>query len=171
MKRIHLLVAALLVTLGLSACSSKSDQTEANAKADSPSSKTAVKSEMVNFYTELGNTINAKDTDLNTYEKDIAKAGAKITPDEKLKASESAASVVAVLKAVQIPAALKDQKGDLESALKDYEASYQMKADELKKANPSLKAANALFAKGEEELGKAHKSLNLLAPSLDKQVN
>lgn len=123
-------------------------------KAENASApKTDVKKEMVTFYTELGHIINAKDANLNSYEADIAKATedpkVKIEPEEKTKASESAAAAVATLK---------DQKADLEAAVKDYTTSYQMKADELKKVTPSLDAADATFNHGEEKLGKVIKA-------------
>jgi ABC-type glycerol-3-phosphate transport system substrate-binding protein len=173
MKKLLVLLAALLMAIGLAACSSKENSEVKAEKSSVP--KTDVKKEMVKFYTELGKVINANDIDLNSYEADVEKAAQdpkiKIEPEEKIKASESAAAVVTALKDVQVPASLKDQKTDLEAALKDYIASYQMKADELKKDTPSLDKANASFKQGEEKLGKAHESINLLPSSLSGQVN
>lgn len=62
-------------------------------------------------------------------------------------------------------------KMNLEAALKDYAASYQAKADELKKDKPSFDATDATFAQGEQKLAAVFESAKLLAPSLDKQVN
>ncbi|MGE8081404.1 hypothetical protein [Peribacillus loiseleuriae] len=174
MKKFLVLLAMLLMISGLAACSSK-ENGETNAEKASSPEKTDLKKEMVKFYTELGNTINAKDVDLNRYEADVAKATedptVTIKPEEKTKASESATAVVDALKKVQVPAVLKDQKTDLEAALKDYIASYQMKADELKKDSPSLDEANATFKQGDEKLGKALESVKMLPASLDAQVN
>jgi ABC-type transporter Mla subunit MlaD len=55
--------------------------------------------------------------------------------------------------------------------LKDIADSYQAKADELKKASPSLDAANATFTKGVDELGKVFESVKLFKPDLGKGVN
>jgi hypothetical protein len=71
----------------------------------------------------------------------------------------------------QVPAELKDKKADLEAAIKDFAASYQTKADELKKDAPNLEAATASFTQAEEKLGKVFESEKLLPPSIDKQVN
>jgi hypothetical protein len=89
----------------------------------------------------------------------------------KTKASAASAAVATELNNIQIPAELKDQKSDLEAAVKDITASYQMKADELKKDTPSMDAANASFTKGQDELGKVFESVKLLKPDLSKQVN
>jgi hypothetical protein len=70
-----------------------------------------------------------------------------------------------------VPAALKAKKADLDSAIKEYAASYQTKADELKKDVPNLDAASASLTQAEEKLGKVFESEKLLPPSLDKQVN
>jgi len=187
MRKFMVLLAALLMVLGLAACSSKGNS-EVNTETASSPEKTDVKKEMVNFYMELGNIINAKNADLNSFEAyiekiinaknvdlnsveaDVANAIEKI-PEEKTKASESATAVVDALKKVQVPATLKDQKTDLDAAIKDYIASYQMKADELKKDSPSFDKANATFKQGEEKLGKAYESVKLSPPSLGKQVN
>lgn len=174
MRKFMILLAALLMTLGLAACSSKGNS-EANAEKTPSPEKTEVKKEMVKFYLELGNIVNAKNVDLKSYEADVAKAAedptVKLKPEEKIKASKSATAVADALKKVQVPAVLKDQKPDLEIALKDYKASYQMKADELKKDSPSLDKANAIFKQGDEMLGKVQVSVKLLPASLEKQVN
>lgn len=163
--------------MGLVACSSN-DGAKSNKKEESKETaapKVDTKKELVKFYVELGNKINAKDADLNVY---VAKATAENpkpedlpTPQEKAKASESAAAVAAELNSIQIPAGLKGQKTELEAALKDYAAAYQAKADEFKKDQPSLEAGEDIFAQAEEKLGKVYVSAKLLPPSLGKQVN
>ncbi|MGG3560215.1 hypothetical protein ABES03_00935 [Neobacillus rhizosphaerae] len=180
-KKLLLVVSAVAMAIGLAACSS-SDETKTTEKkevtkeAEAP--KVDVKKELVKFYMDLGKRINAKDGDLNAYVAKAAKAAAPDakpedapTAEEKAKASEAAAAVAADLNSVQVPDALKDQKADLEAAVKDYAASYQAKADELKKDAPSLDAADATFAQGEEKLKTVFESAKLMAPSLDKQVN
>ncbi len=161
------------MALGLVACSSNDkEQSEQN---EATVTKVDTKKELVKFYMDLGNKINAKDTDLNAYMAKATKEDAKPeelpTVEDQAKASESAAAVATELNNIQIPAELKDQKTDLEAALKDYAASYQMKADELKKETPVLDAGDDSFAQGEEKLGKVYESVKLLPPSLGKQVN
>jgi hypothetical protein len=94
-----------------------------------------------------------------------------IDKSDKVKASEAAAAVATELNNYQVPAELNDKKADLEAAIKDFAASYQTKADELKKDAPNLDAATASFTQGEEKLGKVFESEKLLPPSIDKQVN
>ncbi|WP_312472361.1 hypothetical protein [Neobacillus sp.] len=177
MKKLLVLLTAVSFVFGLTACSSNND-TKADKKEtpkETVAPKVDVKKELVRFYMDLGNKINAKDADLNAYVNKASKPDAKPeelpTADEKAKASESAAAVAAELTNTQFPAGLKDQKADLEAALKDYASSYQAMADELKKDTPNLDAANATFAQGEEKLGKAFEGAKLLPPTLGKQVN
>jgi hypothetical protein len=177
MKKILMVASALTVAIGLSACSSKDTAKTDNkeTKEVAASKETDVKKPLVKFYMDLGQKINDRDVDLNTYETKAAKAATdptvKITPEMKTKASAASAAVAAELNNIQIPAELKDQKSDLEAAVKDIAASYQMKADELKKDTPSMDAANASFTKGQDELGKVFESVKLLKPDLSKQVN
>ncbi|ETI67619.1 hypothetical protein [Neobacillus vireti] len=181
MRKLLLFLSALTMAIGLTACSSNDDaktdkkDTPKETAKETEAPKVDVKKELVRFYMELGNKINAKDADLNAYEKKASKEDAKPedlpTAEEKAAASESAAAVASELNAVQIPADLKDQQADLEAAVKEYAASYQAKADELKKDTPNLEAADATFAQAEEKLGKVFESAKLLPPSLGKQVN
>ncbi|MFK9094154.1 hypothetical protein [Bacillus salipaludis] len=177
MKKILLLLSALTLAIGLAACSSnddaKTEKKEEPKEAASP--KVDVKKELVKFYMDLGNKINAKDADLNAYVAKATKEDAKPeelpTAEDRAKASESAAAVDAELNSIQVPSELKDQKADLEAAVKDYAASYQAMADELKKDAPALDAADETFAQAEEKLGKVFETAKLLPPSLGKQVN
>lgn len=177
MKKILLLLSALTIAIGLAACSSNNNtKTDKKATKDTVVRKeTDVKKQLVRFYIELGKKINDKDVDLNSYEALVTKEAEdptiKIDAEQKTKASESAAAVAAELKNFQVSAELKNQKADLDAAIKDYASSYQAKADELKKASPSFDTAEATFTQGEEKLGKAFKSVKLLPPSLGKQVN
>lgn len=167
MKKVLLLASAATMAVGLAACSSNSaDSNKKSTDTAQTSSTTNVKKEMVKFYMGFTNEINAKDADLNAYE-----AADKPDAAMKQKASDSAAAVASYLKNVQIPATLKDQKAALETAIKDLADSYQAKADELKKAAPSLDAANQTFAKGDDELGNVFVGVKLFKPSLAKEVD
>jgi len=176
MKKFLIFVSAITMAIGLTACSSNDEaKTGKKETSEETASKVDVKKELVRFYMDLGNKINAKDADLNSY---VAKATKEdATPEElptaedRAKASESAASVAAELNTYQVPASLKDKKADLDAAIKDFAASYQAKADELKKETPNFDAATATFTQGEEKLGKVFESEKLLPPSVDKQVN
>ncbi len=165
------------MAIGLAACSANDESTNEKKETakETAAPKVDVKKELVKFYMEIGNKINAKDADLNSYMAKATKEDAAPeelpTAEEKAKASESAAAVAAELNSVQVPGTLKDQKSDLDAALKDYAASYQAKADELKKDTPSLTAGDDLFAQGEEKLGKVFESAKLFPPTLGKQVN
>ena len=173
LKKFILSLFALTMVIGLAACSANTEKKETSKETVAP--KADVKKELVKFYMAIGNKVNTIDVDLNSYMAKATKEDATPeelpTTDEKAKASESAAAVAAELNNIQVPAGLKDQKADLESALKDYTASYHAKADELKKDKPSLTAGDDLFAQGEEKLGKVFESAKLLAPTLGKQVN
>jgi len=178
MKKFLVLLSALTLAIGLAACSSNDkEKTEKKeeSKKEAAAPKVDVKKELVKFYSDLGNKINAKDAELNAYVAKATKEDAKPeelpTAEDRAKASESAASVASELNSIQVPAELKDQKADLEAAVKDYAASYQAKAEELKKEAPSLDASDEIFAQGEEKLGKAFEAAKLLPPSLGKQVN
>ncbi|PFO04251.1 hypothetical protein COJ85_12375 [Bacillus sp. AFS076308] len=177
MKKFLLSLSALTMAIGLAACSANDEEkTDKNdTTKEAAASKVDVKKELVKFYMEIGNKVNAKDADLNSYMAKATKEDAAPeelpTVEDKTKASESAASVAAELNSIQVPSELSDQKADLEAALKDYSASYQVKADELKKDKPSLTAGDDLFAQGEEKLGKVFEGAKLFPPTLGKQVN
>jgi hypothetical protein len=176
MKKFFVLLFALAMAIGLTACSSNNEsKTDKKEKKEEAAPKVDVKKELVKFYMDLGNKINAKDTDLNVYVAKATKEDAKPeelpTAEDRAKASEAAAAVATELNNYQVPAELKDKKADLDSAIKDYAASYQTKADELKKDVPNLDAASARLTQAEEKLGKVFESEKLLPPSLDKQVN
>ncbi|WP_051633665.1 hypothetical protein [Bacillus sp. UNC41MFS5] len=176
MKKFLLFVSAITMAIGLTACSSNDEaKTDKKETSEETASKVDVKKELVRFYMDLSNKINVKDADLNAY---VAKATKEdATPEElptaedRAKASESAASVADELNTYQVPASLKDKKADLDAAIKDFSASYQAKADELKKETPNFDAATATFTQGEEKLGKVFESEKLFPPSVDKQVN
>jgi hypothetical protein len=165
MKKLLILSCAITFAIGLSACSaSNNGGTEKKTKETATTTQTDLKKPLVRFYMDFTKRINAKDADLNAYE---------AAPDASLKAkaSDSAAAVANEINASQIPNELSKQKADLNIALKDIADSYQAKADELKKATPSLDAANATFTKGVDELGKVFESVKLLKPDLGKGVN
>ncbi|WP_142384807.1 hypothetical protein [Bacillus sp. M6-12] len=171
MKKFWLLASSITLALGLAACSDKEEskteeKTSGETAKEEPAKETNLKKPMVNFYSELTTAINGADADLNAYEHEE-----KPTPEMKTKASESAAAVAEAVKGVQIPEELKDQKADLEAALKDLSDSYQAKSQELTKPAPSLDAASATFTQGVDKLGATFESVELLKPDLGKQVN
>jgi hypothetical protein len=162
MKKLLVLAMAITFAIGLTACSGTNNG--GTKKKTTTTTQTDVKKPLVKFYMDLTKKINAKDADLNAYE-------AAPEASLKAKASDSAAAVASEIKATQIPKELSKQKADLNVALKDIADSYQAKADELKKASPSLDAANATFTKGVDELGKVFESVKLFKPDLGKEVN
>src|SRR3954454_3659764 len=114
MKKFLLSLSALTMAIGLAACSandeSKTDKKEKTK--ETAATKVDVKKELVKFYMELGNKVNAKDADLNSYMAKATKEDATPeelpTVEEKTKASESAAAVADELNNIQVPAGLKD---------------------------------------------------------------
>lgn len=166
MKKFIMFALMLALAFNLAACSSSNNSSSNKKdKKETASSAADLKKPLVKFYMNLSKVINAKDVDLNQYEK-----ADQPTPEMKNAASESAAAVVAELNKVSIPAQLDSKKSEIKTAMKDLTDSYQMKVDELKKDNPSLDAANAAFTKGEDELGQVFLSVKLLKPSLLKEV-
>jgi hypothetical protein len=179
MKKFLLSLAALTVVFALAACSgsdeSKTEEKDTKTTEEAEAPKADVKKELVKFYNELATKVNAKDAELNAY---VAKASQENpkpedlpTAEDRAKASESAAAVATELNNTQIPAELKDHQADLEAAVKEYAASYQAKADELKKDAPNFEAADTTFANAEEALGKVFQAEKLFPPSLGKQVD
>ncbi|NRD78321.1 hypothetical protein HPT25_13195 [Bacillus sp. BRMEA1] len=172
MKKVMISLSALALSLGLAACSNSNNaKTDKQETTQTASSNMNVKKELVKFYMDLGKTINEKDIDLNSYVNKASKPDTKPTAEDQVKASASAAAVADALNKFQVPADLKDQKADLVVVVKEFAASYQTKANELKKAAPNLNAANAAFAQADQKLGKIFENAKLLPPTLDKQVN
>ncbi|RSD25457.1 hypothetical protein [Mesobacillus subterraneus] len=168
MKKIWILLSAILLTISLTACSSDSKQESAPEKTETEeAAKPAVnpKSVMYKFYMNIVNTINASDAELNAYE-----GAEEPTAEEKAAASTSAAKVAEELKKLEVPEELKDQKADLEAAVQDLADSYNVKAEELKKDAPSFEAADEKFAQGEEKIGTAFESIEMKRPSLAKEL-
>ncbi|MDQ0413116.1 MULTISPECIES: hypothetical protein [Mesobacillus] len=166
MKKFWIFLAAIAFALGLAACSADKEVQPGNTateKAEKPAENP--KSTLFRFYMSIVNTINQADADLNAYE-----GAEEPTPDEKVAASTSAAAVESDLQGLEVPAELKDQKADLEAALKDLAESYNMKAEELKKDTPALDPANEKFAQAEEKIGAAFESVDMKKPSLAKEL-
>ncbi|WP_273128860.1 hypothetical protein [Bacillus weihaiensis] len=176
MKKRWLVLSALMLTLALTACSNegetegKEEETTATETTNSEDTEKATKSAMMQFYMTVSKTINEKDGDLNAYE---AAVGTEEPPTAEMKASAEAAAaeVVSDLDSVEIPEALADQKADLEAVVQELKDSYQAKADELKKEEPSLDAANETFTSADEKMGQAFESVGLNPSSLSTEVN
>ena len=168
MKKFWILLTALTFAIGLTACSAEKDAEPEKKETEEVAKEPAAnpKSVLYKFYRSLVNAINEADVDLNAYEGEE-----EPTPEMKNAASESAAAVATKVQSMEIPAGLEDQKADLEAALKDIAASYQAKADELKKDAPSMDAADASFTQGVEKLGAAFESIEMRVPDLAKEVN
>lgn len=164
-KNMILIPALVMMTLGLAACST-TNQSNNEKKVSKAAAQTDLKRPLVDFYTEITKQINEKDAALNTYE-----ASDKPTNQMMTEASVSAADVSAQISQIKIPAELNREKDQLEAALKDIADSYSAKAEELKKAKPTLDDANATFTKGVDELGKVYEDNKLFKPDLSKAVN
>jgi len=176
MKKVLLMIAALAMVSGLAACGSNNSTDSGKKDAKTASApKVDTKKELVTFYMDLAKKINEKDVALNSYVKKASNPDATPadlpTAEDKASAGQAAADVASALNNYQIPGALKDQKAELESILKDYASSYQTKADELKKDKPDFKAADATFLQGDQKLGKVFEEAKLLPPSMTKEVN
>ena len=175
MKKFWVLLFALLLTVGLAACSdSKEDETVEEAKKEEVNTEEAtadtekkVKSSMVQFYMMIAKTINDRDADLNAYEV------SEVPPTAEMKtaASASATAVAKELEKIEVPEELKDHKEDLAEAVKNLTESYQVKAEELGKEKPALDVANETFVQGEEKLGKVFEDLGLNKLALSIEVN
>lgn len=173
MKKFIAMAAVLLLSAGLTACGTSGEQSK-EKEANGASAQTSVqkpekntKKDLVHFFSKLAKTINEKDKDLNKYEGSEEKP----TEDMKANAAVSAAAVAEALQTFQVPSELNDQKADLEKAVTNITESYKVKASELKKASPSLDAANASFTKGEDLLGKVYEKAKMFKPSLNTEVN
>ncbi|WP_409304364.1 hypothetical protein [Peribacillus sp. SCS-155] len=164
MKKIWVLMSALALAFALAACSNKTESE--GSKEEKTVSKDDVKRSLVQYLSSITKAINDNDVDLNAFEASEEKP----TEEIKTAASNSAAAVVDALGSVKVPEELKDQKSDLQAATKDVIASYQAKADELKKPAPSLDAANATLAQAEEKFGTIFKEAELLKPSISTSV-
>ncbi|ALC89263.1 hypothetical protein AM500_05285 [Bacillus sp. FJAT-18017] len=169
MKKIWLAVLTLALALALGACSNgdqKADDKESKDPAASTEEKANPKKALVQFYNNLVSEINAQDAGLGAY-----MGAEKPTAEEKTAASDSAANVAKAVSGLEIPEELKDQKADMEAALKDFSTSYEQKAEELKKDTPAFEESDATFAAGQEKLGKVFEAVGLRQPDLSKEVN
>jgi len=176
MKKKWFIALVLALVVALSAACSNSDSTNSSSKDSGNKTDTAAneKADLMQFYMNLIDKINTADKDINAYESALA-ADSKPSADElaglKEKAAAAAPNVVANIKKVKIPSGLKDKQSNLEGVLKDLEDSYQLKAEELKKDQPSLDAANAKLTSADETLGKLLQSVGLAKASLNNDVN
>ncbi|MGV3466159.1 MAG: hypothetical protein ACO1OT_12805 [Heyndrickxia sp.] len=176
MKKQWFIPLVLALVVALTAACSNSNSTNSGAKDSSTKTDTATnaKADLMQFYMNLIDKINSADKDINGYESALV-ADPKPSADElaglKEKAATAAPNVIANIKEVKIPSGLKDKKSDLEAILKDLEDSYQLKAEELKKDQPSLDAANAKLTSADVKLGKLLQSVGLAKASLNNDVN
>ena len=174
MRKIWFLFSALVFAVGLTACAGETEEStesqntgsEDTSAEEGADKEQNAKSAMMRFYMATSKAINEHDGDLNVYEASEEEP----TTEMKDAAGASATAVVEEVKTIEIPEELSDQKADLESAIEDLTASYQMKAEELAKENPSLDAANETFTQADEKLGKVFEAVGLIPTSLSTEV-
>lgn len=158
-------VMALLLILVMGCSSKEETKEEANSEKSAD-----VKSELLDFYLSIANTINGSDSDLNTYEG--AEDPSVLTEEDKRKAAASANSVVDALKDVKVPDRLDKYSKDFDEAIKFISDSYKEKGTQLSgTGDVNMDKANELFNNGNEKIGEIYKSEDLIAPNLSAEVN
>ncbi len=157
---------ALILVVG---CSSE-DSSKEESSDDSKVSEEDVKSEMLDFYLSLANTINANDTALNTYE--LSEEPDTLTDEDKAAASESAKATADALGKVEVPKALSNYKKNLDVATEAIQTSYSKKAEILAgNSSEKLEDANESFNLGSEMINDIFEELGLTPVSLNAEVN
>ena len=147
-------------------CSSKEETIKDTAKNTSSDKK----SEVLDFYLSIANTINSVDRDLNTYE--AAENPTILTEEDKQKAADSANDVVTALNDVKVPDSLHTYNKDFKEAITNIAESYQEKAVQLSGTGEiSMDKANELFKDGSEKINGIFNSEGLSAPNLSTEVN
>ncbi len=147
-------------------CSSKEETKEETNNGTS----TDVKSELLDFYLSIANTINGSDSDLNAYEG--AEDPSVLTEEDKQKAAVSANSVAEALKDVKVPKNLDKYSKDFEKSITSISESYKVKGSQLSgTADVNMEQADELFNSGSEKINEIFKSQDLIAPNLYAEVN
>ncbi len=135
---------------------------------------TEVKSELINFYITIPNTINQVDADLNAYE--LLMAEETLPEGEELTALKegaiaSAEEASAAVQAIEIPETLSEEEEDIQAALAMIAESYDMKAAALAEEETSFEAANAKFVEADESLNTIMEEYDLIPSSIQNEVN
>ena len=154
---------SIIMVLG---CSSKEETIKDTATETSNDKK----SELLDFYLSIANTINSVDSDLNTYE--AAENPTILTEEDKKKAADSANDVVTELNDVKIPASLQTYNKEFKEAITKIAESYQEKGVQLSGTGEiNMDKANELFNDGNEKINGIFNSEGLSAPNLSTEVN
>ena len=172
MKQKFLLSIMMAFTLILVVgCSSSSDESsDEKSSNDSAQSTEDVKSEMLDFYLSLANTINANDGALNTYE--LSEEPDKLTDEDRDAAYESAKATGEALGALEVPEGLSDYKNNLNVAIEAIQTSYSKKAEILDgKSSETMDEANESFNLGSKMINDIFGELDLSNPNLNAEVN
>ncbi|WP_455660877.1 hypothetical protein [Pradoshia sp.] len=158
---------ALILVVG---CSSSSEESSEKSSNDSEASKEDMKSDILDFYLSLANTINANDVALNTYE--LSEEPDKLTEEDKAAASESAKATGEALGEVKVPEGLSDYKNNLNVAIEAIQTSYSKKAEILAgDSSETMDDANESFSLGSEMINDIFDELGLSAVNLNAEVN
>ena len=170
-----LLFIGLSAALFLGACGEEAtnETAEAPAADGAAEEKGNAKQEMMRFYMSVPNTINAVDTDLNTFE--MAQAEGTLPEGEELQAMKDAAKTAAeesaaAVEGIEIPETLDEQKADIEAALASMKESYDMKAEELTK-EASFEAATAKFQEADDKFNALLEAQELNPSSIYNEVS
>lgn len=150
------------------------ETTEETTDETAATENTEVKSELINFYITIPNTINQVDADLNAYE--LLMAEETLPEGEELTALKegaiaSAEEASAAVQAIEIPEALSEEEEDIQAALAMISESYDMKAAALAEEETSFEAANAKFVEADESLNALLEEYDLIPSSIQNEVN
>ncbi|MBT2571940.1 hypothetical protein [Planococcus sp. ISL-110] len=165
------LTAAVLLT----ACGEEesTEPTETTAGAESSGDSKEVKQELMKFYMSIPNAINAVDADLNAFE--MNQAEGTLPEGEELQTMKNAAIASAeeaagAVDTIEIPAALEERQGKIETAFAAMRESYEMKAEELTK-DASFEAADEKFGEADAMLNELLEEQELAASSIYNEVS
>lgn len=170
-----LLVIGLSSLFLLSACGSdETKETTDSSNGKEVSTDTAeVKKELMRFYMAVPNTINAVDSDLNTFEQQqeegILPAGEELTAVKEA-AMSSAEEASKSVKEIEIPASLSEKEEDIQSALGMISESYEMKVSALSEEETSFEAANEKFTEADEIFNSILEEHELIPASIQNEV-
>lgn len=158
-------MSVIFLQIGLAACGGQQEMIL--KKENNTVDGTEQKKSVMKFYLLLVQTINRADASLNDFE--LTESAP--TLEMKVKASESSAIVAEELSKLEIPELLKNHDSNLEAIIQQLIASYEAKAEELRKDEPSLEQANQLFQEANEALGNLFERVGLNRASIDTEVN
>jgi len=151
-------------------CSSSSEESSNEESSKESASKEDVKSDMLDFYLSLANTINANDGALNTYE--LSEEPDKLTDEDRDAASESAKATGKALGELEVPEGLSDYKNNLNVAIEAIQTSYSKKAEILDgNSSETMDEANESFNLGSKMINDIFGELDLSNPNLNAEVN